>query len=134
MDGLIIKKKWLDLIASGEKTLEIRGCNTKKIGKTIYLLESGSNLVRATCTIDSTYPISCSDWCEEKEKHCVEMPYSELLKRYKIPYAWVLRSVSLMEEEWKYKHPKGAIVWVKDVMPSSEITKGYIDVSVKQNM
>ncbi len=39
-----------------------------------------------------------------------------------------------MEEEWKYKHPKGAIVWVKDVMPSSEITKGYIDVSVKQNM
>lgn len=42
MDGLIIKKKWLDLILSGKKTLEIRGCSTKKTGVPIYLLESGS--------------------------------------------------------------------------------------------
>ncbi len=27
MDGLIIKKKWLDLIVSGKKTIEIRGSN-----------------------------------------------------------------------------------------------------------
>lgn len=25
MDGLVIKKKWIDLILSGKKTLEIRG-------------------------------------------------------------------------------------------------------------
>lgn len=30
MDGLIIKKEWLDLILSGKKTLEIRGHDTKK--------------------------------------------------------------------------------------------------------
>lgn len=40
MDGLIIKKKWLDLIVSGKKTIEIRGSNTKKQNETIYLLES----------------------------------------------------------------------------------------------
>ena len=45
MDGLIIKKKWLDLILSGKKTLEIRGCSTKKTGVPIYLLESGSRRV-----------------------------------------------------------------------------------------
>lgn len=28
MYGLIIKKKWLDLIMSGQKTLEIRGSRT----------------------------------------------------------------------------------------------------------
>ena len=38
MDGLIIKKEWLDLILSGKKTLEIRGCDTKKIEQKIYLL------------------------------------------------------------------------------------------------
>lgn len=43
MDGLIIKKKWLDLILSGKKTLEIRGHDTHKLGETIYLLESGSH-------------------------------------------------------------------------------------------
>lgn len=30
MDGLIIKRQWIDLILSGKKTLEIRGSDTKK--------------------------------------------------------------------------------------------------------
>ena len=38
MDGLIIKNKWLDLILIGEKTIEIRGSDTKKQGEIIYLL------------------------------------------------------------------------------------------------
>lgn len=46
MDGLIIKKKWLDLILSGKKTLEIRSSSTKKTGIPIYLLESVSKRVR----------------------------------------------------------------------------------------
>lgn len=29
MYGLIIKKKWLDLIVSGKKVIEIRGSDTK---------------------------------------------------------------------------------------------------------
>lgn len=47
MDGLIIKKKWLDLIVSGIKTIEIRGSNTQKQNETIYLLESGTHRVVA---------------------------------------------------------------------------------------
>ena len=115
MDGLIIKKKWLDLIISGKKKLEIRGMNTKKTEETIYLLESGTHRVRATCKISSTYPISCSDWSEERDNHCIDISYRELKERYKHPYAWVLTDV----EEWKdisyYSHPRGVIVWVKDV-------------------
>ena len=33
MYGLIIKKKWLDLIMSGKKTLEIRGRRTSHVGE-----------------------------------------------------------------------------------------------------
>lgn len=40
MDGLIIKKKWLDLIVDGKKTIEIRGSDTNKQNETIYLLVS----------------------------------------------------------------------------------------------
>ena len=35
MDGLIIKKKWLDLIVNDKKTIEIRGSDTKKQGEKI---------------------------------------------------------------------------------------------------
>ena len=51
MYGLIIKKKWLDLIMSGKKTLEIRGCRTFHEGEEIALLESGSQKIRGFCTI-----------------------------------------------------------------------------------
>lgn len=48
MDGLIIKHKWLELILSGKKTIEIRGSDTKKKGQVIYLLESGTSKVVGT--------------------------------------------------------------------------------------
>lgn len=121
MDGLIIKKKWLDLILQGQKTLEIRGSDTKKKEQKIYLLESGSCRIKAECIIESTYPISCSDWSEEREKHCVDISYSELRKRYKNPYAWVLSEIKPIEDIWYYEHPKGAVIWVKNVVPIDEM-------------
>lgn len=88
MDGLIIKKKWLDLIVSGKKTIEIRGSNTKKQNETIYLLESRTHRVVATAVISSAYPISYSNWADERDKHCVYITYADLRKRYKTPYAY----------------------------------------------
>ena len=119
MDGLIIKKKWLDLIVDGKKTIEIRGSDTNKQNETIYLLESGTHRVVATVVI--THPISCSDWSEEREKHCVDISYADLKKRYKTPYAWVLTDVEPIEEEWFYDHPQGTVIWVKDVQPIDEM-------------
>ncbi len=121
MDGLIIKKEWLDLILRGKKTLEIRGSNTNKQGQRIYLLESGSCRVKAECIINSAYPISCSDWSEERENHCVDISYTELKKRYKNPYAWVLSEIKPIEDILYYDHPKGAIIWVKNVDPMIRI-------------
>lgn len=115
MDGLIVKREWLDLIISGKKTLEIRGSDTSKKGKMIYLLESGSGRIKAECIIKTTYPISCFEWSKEREKHCVNVSYAELKQRYKKPYAWVLSEVRPIEDIWYYEHPKGAIIWVKDV-------------------
>lgn len=56
MDGLIIKKKWLDLIVDGKKTIEIRGSDTNKQNETIYLLKSGTHRVVATAVISATLP------------------------------------------------------------------------------
>ena len=117
MDGLIIKGQWLDLILSGKKTLEIRGSDTKKVGEAIYLLESGTHRVRGKCRIYSTHPISCSNWSEEYEKHCVDIAYAELKKIYKNPHAWELTEVEPIKTTWYYNHPKGAVIWVKDVNP-----------------
>lgn len=116
MDGLIIKKKWLDKIIVGEKTLEIRGGRTTKLREKIYLLESGSQVVRGECIIYTCYPITDEFvWDDMKKFHLVEMSYEELLKIYKTPYAWVLRNVKEHEEKRQYNHPAGAVIWVRDI-------------------
>lgn len=121
MDGLIIKKKWLDLILSGKKTLEIRGHDTHKIEQTIYLLESGTQRVRGTCKIVSSKLITYQNWDNIKGSTGLDISMAQLNKRYHTAYAWELSEV----EEWGdisyYEHPKGAVIWVKNVEPSDEI-------------
>lgn len=96
MDGLIMKKKWLDLILSGKKTLEIRGHDTHKIEQTIYLLESGTQRIRGTCKIVSSKLITCQNWDNIKGSAGLDISMAQLNKRYHTAYAWELSEV----EEW----------------------------------
>ena len=116
MDGLIIKKKWIDKILYGDKILEIRGSQTKKTDQMIYILESGSRRVRGKCLISGCISIDTEEkWEELKSSHCIDISYEELLKIYKKPYAWVLKEIKAIEDDLYYEHPKGAVIWVKDV-------------------
>lgn len=112
MYGLIIKKQWLDKILAGEKTLEIRGSKTGKLGENVALLESGSCIIRGFCKIQETIPLDKDKWESEKENHCVDMPFDELTKRYRTPYGWKLHCVMSCEGKLTYDHPHGAVVWV----------------------
>lgn len=116
MKGLIVHKEWLDLIMEGDKTLEIRGTDTNIIDETIYLLEAGSRRIRGTCKIHSTYPISCSDWHNEMLKHHVYISFKELKEIYPKPYAWVLTQITEIKEEKYYRHPRGAVRWIREVI------------------
>lgn len=115
LDGLIIKKKWLNRILSGEKILEIRGSKTSKVDSSIFLLESGSSLIRGKCRIKQVIPITKEFWESNMDKHCVPISYEELLKIYKKPYAWELTDIEEFNEQHQYNHPKGAVIWVKNI-------------------
>ena len=130
MDGLIIKKEWLDLILSGKKTLEIRGHDTKKINQPIYLLESGSHKVRAVCKIKSSTLMTYQNWDKYKGNACLDLSFVGLNKWYHAAYAWEIAEVEPIEDVWHYVHPKGAVIWVKDVviideMQDERIRYGY---------
>lgn len=58
---------------------------------------------------------------EERDRHCVDISYADLKKRYKTPYAWVLSKIEPIEDIWYYEHPKGAVIWVKNVQPIDEM-------------
>lgn len=121
MDGLIIKKEWLDLILSGKKTLEIRGHDTKKLNEPIYLLESGSHRVRAVCKIKSSTLMTYQNWDKYKNNACLDMSFVGLNKWYHTAYAWEIAEIEPIEDIWYYAHPKGAVIWVKNVSPIDEM-------------
>lgn len=110
MDILIVKKPWIDLILDGEKTWEIRGCDTKKRGR-ILLAESGTGLIRGSVELHHTCRLLEEDFETYRRKHQIPCQFEEL--PYKEPHIWWVRKPNRFEKPVPYKHPQGAVIWVK---------------------
>jgi hypothetical protein len=107
--ALIVKKPWIDLILSGQKIWEMRSRRTLVRGK-IGLIEQGSGLIVGECElIHSGMRIDQSERELFKCYHRVED--LSLLEKWRYP--WVLKNAKRYETPIKYKHPKGAVTWVK---------------------
>ena len=118
MDGLIIKEKWLRLILSGLKSWEIRGSRTKKRG-TIYLIQSGSSHIMGQVDIVDCIELTKERYEENRGKHCIEAGWESL--PYSAPYAWVLENCVQYQKPIPYKHPQGAVIWVKGIAREREV-------------
>lgn len=106
--GLIIKKEWLDRIFDKGKTWEMRSSLTKIRGR-IKLIESGSGMIIGEATLADCFRPTNFARCACKSKHQIED--SMLFKRWS--YAWVLEDVKRYDKPIPYKHPQGAVIWVK---------------------
>jgi len=115
MDALIIKKKWLDLILNDYKIWEIRSSDTKKRGR-IALIESGSKQIKGACDLVQSFPFTkdLQDELTNYYKHWLT-EHQLYHMQYKRPHVWVLNNIRILDEPIGYKHPQGAVIWVKDI-------------------
>jgi hypothetical protein len=108
--ALVIKKHWLNLILSGEKTWEIRGSSTTRRGW-IHLAESraGGKLIGRARLVDCR-SLSASSFMSYESKHRVadlsDVPYKTI-------FAWVLQDAQRFKNPLLYSHRPGAVIWVK---------------------
>merc|ERR1712139_511482 len=111
------KTKWINQILSGRKTWEIRGTYTKK-RRVIQLAESGTGkLVGEARLVDCIGPLSLEELSKYEEKHRI----ADLsIVKYAHIFAWVLQDATRHAEPKPYKHPMGAITWVRLDVPESE--------------
>jgi hypothetical protein len=122
MKGLIIKKRWLDLILEGKKPWEIRGNNTKTRG-IICLIESGSGEIKGTANLKNApnIPLSTGDLEVYKYLHCID----DLgIIKYKTPYVWEFSEPHRLDKPIAYNHPRGAVIWVNlpdDILEGMEV-------------
>jgi hypothetical protein len=115
VDGLIIKKKWLDLILNDHKIWEIRSSDTKKRGR-IGLIESKSGQIKGACDLVDSFPFTkdLQDELNNYHKHWLT-EHQLYYMQYKRPHVWVLSNVKMFDEPVDYRHPQGAVIWVKDI-------------------
>ena len=107
--GLIIRADPLDRILDGTKTWEVRGHRTHLRGP-IALIEGGSGCVVGVAElVDVVGPMSAASISRKSQK----TGYAALPVSYHECFAWVLRSSRRLRHPVKYKHPNGAVVWVR---------------------
>jgi hypothetical protein len=107
--GLQIRKEWLDQILAGTKKWEIRGSTTARRGP-IALIQSKSGHVVGTCdVIDVVGPLSLAEL--RRNASLAGFRADELY--YQTTYAWVLGNARRLSKPVPFRHPQGAVIWVK---------------------
>jgi hypothetical protein len=100
------------MILSGEKTWEIRGRYTHRRGK-IALIRSGSGLVLGTCDLVAVKgPLTLEELQANAHKAGLNVSQLETAPYVSI-YVWVVEHAVKFAQPCPYKHPKGAVTWVK---------------------
>lgn len=112
MDGLVIKEPWIGMVLDNLKSWEVRGARTRKRGP-VYLIRGGSG-----CIVGQTDIVGCIRLTEElfersREKHRIEAGYGSL--PYSCPWAWIFANSVRYKDPVPYRHPQGAVIWVKDL-------------------
>jgi hypothetical protein len=107
--GLLILKEHLDKILAGTKTWEIRGKSTPRRGP-IALIESKSEHVVGTCkVVDVVGPLTLA----ELQRNAKRTGFRPAQLPYRTTYAWVVRDARRLPEPIPYRHPPGAVIWVR---------------------
>jgi hypothetical protein len=111
MKGLIIKKEWVDLILTGDKTWEMRSKNTDARGL-IGLIESGSQTVVGVCSVVDSLGFICKECLKKTTRYHRVSDTSIDKDGFKYNFPWVLDSAIRLKEAVSYQHKPGQVIWV----------------------
>jgi hypothetical protein len=110
--ALLIRHPHIDKILDGKKCWEIRGSRTS-VRDTIGLVPSGSGTVVGVCeVVDCLGPLTADEFRKNARKAGMR-PSEAKLGWYRQTYAWVLARPRRLSRPVPYRHPPGAVIWVR---------------------
>ena len=107
---LILREHWLELILSGEKTLEIRG---KRLKQGDVWLGYRQEVMGKAYLGEAIFIDSAEAWNARRSQHRVETRALPYKKTWALPLAKVLR----LPKTVPYLHPRGAVGLVRFIPP-----------------
>lgn len=111
--GLVIQQPWVGMIADGKKSWEMRTRQTRLRGW-IALLEQGSGQIVGVAYLKASLPkLRLNVHHLHYRNHRVKPDLSKKSYAGKYLFPWVLHKAIRLPKPMKYKHPNGAVTWVK---------------------
>jgi hypothetical protein len=110
--ALLIRHPWIDLILEGNKSWEMRGSRTS-VRETIGLIPSGSGTIIGVCELVECHGPLTAEQFRKNAKKAGMRPSEAKLGWYRQTYAWVLETPRILKRPVPYRHPSGAVIWVK---------------------
>ena len=107
--ALVVKKRWLDLILTGQKKWEIRGSSTAKRGWIHFAESQAGGKLKGRARLVDCFPVSRESFVSNFHQHRVP---SLSMVPYHTPYAWVLEACEKFDKAFNYEHKRGAVIWV----------------------
>jgi hypothetical protein len=109
----VIDQPWVGLIADGKKTWEMRTRPTKVRGW-IGLIEKGTGTVIGMARLTGSLPaLSRGAHHLHFKKHRVPVPSGRKTYNGKYLIPWVLTKAFRLQTPLGYRHPSGAVTWVR---------------------
>jgi predicted kinase len=112
MRALLIRSPHIEKILDGKKIWEIRGSRTD-VREQVGLVRSGSGTIIGVCDVVDCIPILTDEQFRRNARKAGSKPSEVSLGYYKNTFAWVFANPQYLKAPVPYKHPTGAIIWVK---------------------
>ncbi len=108
--ALVLREHWCDSILFDQKIWEMRSTKTNYRG-VFGLIKSGTGMIVGKAElVDSLDLISLENFLQHAHKHKINRVSIETQKWL---YPWVIADAQPFQKPISYKHPNGAVVWVK---------------------
>jgi len=109
--ALLVKQQCADKILSGGKTWDVRGRRTTVRGR-IHLAQAGTGTLVGEVTITDCIPVTMAMLARRAKEHRIASVRCVVAK-YRRIYAWVLVDAVCYPSPIAYRHPPGAVTWVR---------------------
>jgi hypothetical protein len=131
MKGLVIDEPWIGLILGGKKTWEMRKTACHQRGLVALIRKGSGKIIGVAEIVDSFPPLETTEaYANAEAFHQIPPTLQGRAPADGWRTPWVLKNARSLAAPVPYRHPNGAVIWVKLDAPVIAAVKASLDDGV----
>jgi hypothetical protein len=110
---LVVAEPWASLLVDGDKTWELRTTSTKVRGPIGIAAKGTGTIIGTVELVDVDGPFTSDEIAPYERLHRVPASSTSTYSGPKGLHAWEVTGAMRFETPVPYRHPQGAVIWVR---------------------